>query len=50
MDSLVHSNVDLGNMDYVCYSVYDKIVVVTKSKCFYYLSLKQGLIHKKVNN
>lgn len=48
MDSLVHSNVDLGNMDYVCYSVYDKIVVVTKSKCVYYLSLKQGLIHKKL--
>lgn len=48
MDSLIHANLDLGNLDYVCYSVNDKVVVVSKSKCVYYLSLKQGLLHKKL--
>lgn len=50
MDSLINSNLDLGHMDYVCYSVNDKVVVVSKSKCVYYLSLKKGLLHKKLES
>ncbi|HOZ67801.1 MAG TPA: hypothetical protein PLB49_08400 [Chitinophagaceae bacterium] len=50
IDSLINANLDLGKMDYVCYSVNDKAVVVSKNKCVYYLSMKQGLLHKKLES
>lgn len=47
IDSLLHANLDLEEMDYICYSVGDQMIVVTRSKCVYYLNLKRGLVLKE---
>jgi len=48
IDSLLHANLDLGDIDYVCYSVSDDIIVVSRSKCLYYLNKKRGLVRKEL--
>lgn len=48
IDSIVNSN--LESEDYLCYSVGDKIVVVSKNKLVYFFNSIQGFIEKRIVN
>lgn len=48
IDSLILTNLPLWNEEYLCYSVNDKVVVVSKNKCVYYLNLQEGLLKDSI--